>query len=788
MARTPFILAIPLVCSFGWVLCACSEGQSSLTCGDGKDNDSDGVTDCDDPDCAAFCEDEDDGDCSIGDCDGDGYTEDDGDCDDQDDDVHPGAEEDCDGLDQDCDGGIDEDFDGDGDGYPDGADDECASNLPDDQLDCDDLDMDVNPGVEEVCGDDVDNDCDGDVDENVDEDGDGQSTCDGDCDDSDPLIFPGADEVCNGEDDDCNGQIDDGLPVQDYYPDADGDGFGAAGSTPVGDCQQPADHADNPGDCDDGDPSIHPGAAEECDGVDQDCDGQPDDGLAVAWYFPDDDGDGYGAGAGGVQDCAPPPDHVSDDSDCDDTNAAVNPGAPEICDDGIDNNCNGIADGIADGCGLQGTIPLAMADARLLGEGADDAAGISAASAGDVNGDGFDDILVGAHQYISGGSGKAYLVLGPVTGTASLATADAVMVGENTYDRAGAAVAGGGDVNDDGFDDILVGATHWNTWDGAAYLVQGPISGVVPLAAADVRFLGEDNGQLGNSLALGDLDDDGHADLVVGANEDYGDYGSVYVVDGPASGVIPTPSADARYNGETSSDHLGISVSAGGDVNNDGRDDLLMGARFAGPQSQGVVYLDYGPVSGEQSVAAANASFQGEAGQDNAGQSVAIVPDVNGDGFDDLLIGAPYSDAGGALAGAAYLVHGPAAGDQNLASADARMIGEAGGHYAGHSVAGAGDVDGDGLGDLLVGARGYDVGGPFRGAAYLLYGPVVGDVDLALADARLEGEATEDAAGFVVASAGDLDGDGYDDLLVTSPNHDGAGANAGAAYVVYGGP
>ncbi len=772
----------------GFVLVACSEGRSSLTCGDGRDNDGDGAVDCDDPDCAAFCDDENEGDCSIGDCDGDGYTAADGDCDDEDDGVHPDAEEDCDGIDQDCDGAVDEDFDGDGDGYPDGSDDECAGNLDPDQLDCDDLDLDINPGVEEVCGDGADNDCDGDVDENVDEDGDGHSTCDGDCDDSDPQVFPGADEVCNGEDDDCDGDVDDGLPVDDYYPDGDGDGFGAQGSAPVEDCQPPADHADNDGDCDDTDPSVHPGAVEECDGEDDDCDGQVDDGLPTSWYFPDDDGDGYGASTGGVQDCEAPPGTVADDSDCDDDDPAVNPGETEVCGDGIDNNCNGVVDGIADGCGLQGTISLSAADARLLGEGADDAAGISAAGAGDVNGDGNDDILVGAYQYFSQGPGKAYLLLGPVTGNLSLASADAVLVGEDTSDRAGAAVAGGGDVNADGYDDVLVGATDAGAaWHGAAYLVLGPMTGNVPLAGADAVLVGDDLGRLGNSVSLGDLDDDGRADLVVGAAEELDDDGAVYVVDGPASGEIPTANADALYTGGDS-DHLGISVSAAGDVNNDGRADLLMGARFAGLQSCGVTYLAYGPVAGVQPVAAAQASFEGENGQDFSGSAVAIVQDVNGDGFDDMLIGALNNSEGGAMAGAAYLVHGPKAGVNSLANAEARFIGEAAGHGAGFSVASAGDVDGDGLGDLLVGATKYDVGGPYQGAAYLIYGPATGDVNLALADAKLEGEATEDAAGYALAAAGDLDGDGYDDLLVTAPNHDGAGSNAGAAYVIYGGP
>ena len=310
---------------------ACSEGTNPANCADGRDNDGDGHPDCADPDCAAYCgdDDDDDGDCDAGDCDGDGYTEAEGDCDDGDPSIHPDAAETCDGVDEDCDGAVDEDFDGDGDGYPDATNGACAGAYGADELDCDDDDASVHPGAHEDCTDGVDNDCNGEVDEDVDGDGDGHTSCDGDCDDSDPSVHPGAPETCNDVDDDCDGEVDDGLPTELYYPDLDEDGFGDPDGSPASDCEPPAGYSDNGGDCDDSDPSIHPDAAEvTCDGVDNDCTpATPDD--------PDGDNDGYGV-------C----------SDCDDGEPDNHPGGIEDCGDGIDNDCDGIVDDDDDDCDL----------------------------------------------------------------------------------------------------------------------------------------------------------------------------------------------------------------------------------------------------------------------------------------------------------------------------------------------------------------------------------------------------------------------------------------------------
>ena len=318
------------------------------------------------------------------------------DCDDADPATHPDAEEICDGLDNDCDGDVDEgvlgtwhaDADEDGFGDPGSPVEACEapSGAVEDATDCDDTDPDAFPDAPERCNE-VDDDCDGDIDEDVlgtwyvdaDEDGFGDAespfdSCDPppgyvaddtDCDDTSAAALPGGTEICDGRDNDCDGDVDEDVLLT-FFQDADGDGWGSTTVTTEA-CTPEVGWSRQGGDCDDAETGIHPSASEVCDEVDNDCDGDVDEDSArdAATWYADTDADGYGDAASSTQACAAPSAHVADDTDCDDTDATVNPAATELC-DSVDNDCDGTTDeddasdaptwyGDADGDGYGGT-------------------------------------------------------------------------------------------------------------------------------------------------------------------------------------------------------------------------------------------------------------------------------------------------------------------------------------------------------------------------------------------------------------------------------------------------
>ena len=223
------------------------------------------------------------------------------------------------------------------------------------ETDTDPVDTETGTSDTDTGSGDADTDSDGDTETDTDADTDADADSDADtdppdadndgspntldCDDTNNTIFPGAIEVCDGLDQDCDGASDEGLPTAIYYADTDGDGAGDPLVTVI-DCEPPAGYLTVATDCDDGDKLIHPGAAEVCDGLDQDCDGSLDEGLPGSTYYADKDGDGFGTSSLSVIACAAPPDYVGDATDCDDTTAIRHPGAPELC-NVVDDNCDG---------------------------------------------------------------------------------------------------------------------------------------------------------------------------------------------------------------------------------------------------------------------------------------------------------------------------------------------------------------------------------------------------------------------------------------------------------------
>ena len=301
-----------------------------------------------------------------------GHVSDNNDCDDADANVNPAATEVCDGVDNDCDFAIDEgvqsifyaDSDGDGFGDPDNSTMACSApnGHVSDNNDCDDADANVNPAATEVC-DGVDNDCDFAIDEGVqsifyaDSDSDGFGDPDNstmacsapnghvsdnnDCDDADANVNPAATEVCDGVDNDCDFAIDEGVQSI-FYADSDGDGFGDPDNSTMA-CSAPNGHVSDNNDCDDADANVNPAATEVCDDIDNNCDNQIDEGCGSNTYYADTDGDGYGDPNNSTTANSPPNGYVSDNTDCDDTDADINPAATEVC-NGTDDNCNGQVD------------------------------------------------------------------------------------------------------------------------------------------------------------------------------------------------------------------------------------------------------------------------------------------------------------------------------------------------------------------------------------------------------------------------------------------------------------
>ena len=723
------------------------------------------------------------------DLDNDGFDET-VDCDDLNASTFPGAGEICDAEDNDCDDVVDEGFDEDADGFN-----SCGADR-----DCNDIDADVFPGAVEAC-DGVDNNCDGVIDEDcavdVDADGDGHLAS-VDCNDSNALVYPGAPETCNGIDDNCDDIVDEGF-------DADGDGWSGCNGV----------------DCDDADPAIHPEAVEVCDGDDENCDGvadepfdvdgdgwttckvQPDCDDSVATTYPyapelcngvdddcddlvdenttdDNDGDGVSACAG----------------DCNDDDPDIYPGGVELP-NGVDDDCSGTADD-----GYAGQMSASLFAPVITGSETQERLGDVLSAGGHFNADPYGDVLSGSGSY-NGGQGRAHLILGESFSTASAPATVAVfatVTGSAAGEYLGWSVDQG-DLNDDGYDDLVIGAPEFNTAappNGNVYIFFGSAvvtGGAWPAAAADVHVQGAfSTEQCGTAVAaLGDVDGDGVGDL--GFTCPWYDSGGgilrgrTAVMFGRSTWAadLTTDDADVSFVGTASDIESGQAL-VGVDLDGDGLNDVAIGSpSYDAGRGRAAVFQGSASLGGTVDFAAAWRLWQGDGGHEVG--SFLAAGDADGDAFGDLLVGAPTVSAD---AGALALVRGaatpPASGSVWVAS-QLYLQGVAATEQAGFS-GGLGDIDGDGVPDLLAPTPGWDgSAGGDQGTLQIFYGPLTsysGSLSSSAADAFVVGSLGGDFLGGALSVVPDFNGDGADDVLVASPFSDAGAGNAGRIYFVPG--
>lgn len=400
-----------------------------------------------------------------------------------------------------------------------------------------------------------------------------------------------------------------------------------------------------------------------------------------------------------------------------------------------------------------------VVDVTMTGAAASNFFGYSVSSAGDVNGDGYADVISGAYGY-SSNTGRAYIYLG---GSVMNNVADITLTGETVNSNFGNSVSSARDVNGDGFADVIAGAYGHNSGNGRAYIYFG---GPVLNNTADVILTGEaGGGNFGASVSTaGDLNGDGFTDVIAGAYSINTFTGKAYIFFG---GSTMNNVVDAAFSGESAGNSFGRSVSSTGDVNGDGYSEVLIGANGFNANTGRVYFYDY--VMGGQIIS--ETAFSGETTNNNFGQ-VSDAGDVNGDGYSDVIVGAWGYNSN---TGRAYIFFGGIIMD-NIP--DVIMTGESAASAFGSSVSTAGDVNGDGFSDVIVGAYFHN---SFTGRAYIFFG---GSSMNNIADVILTGQAASNSFGVSVSSAGDVNGDGFSDVIAGASGYN---SSTGRVYIYYGG-
>lgn len=586
-----------------------------------------------------------------------------------------------------------------------------------------------------------------------------------------------------------------------FYRDSDGDGFGneldsqlACAGTP------PAGFVLDNDDCDDGDSSQFPGAPEVCNGEDDDCDGGVDElATDVGTYYADTDGDSYGDPDSSLVSCGEPSGFVEDNTDCDDTDTNVNPGVTEVCNNGKDDDC----DGGSNGCQKVGSIDAASGSFAQFAGQIDDGAGYTMSS-GDIDNDGNTDVLIGAPvipwRLSPALPGRSYLMYGPLTGgNQSLATAaDATFSGEVDQDHAAMALSTG-DLDNDGNDDIVMGAADHAqaTTGGRAYVFYGSgsrFSGNVSMAGADaiIDGIAADMGTGYGGGSGEDASGDAFDDLVIGTPGDLNDgpggvTGTAYVIHGSASRLSGTNSItavdSATLNGATIDSSFGNSGTTVGNVGGSATGDIAIGAPgqywwpAEGDSYAGDVHVFFGPVAGTLSSSSSDVTISGNDPDDWVGVFL-MGADIDGDGVNELFVSASGESAVVTEGGKLAIFRGEVpSGGWSISDADITYRAGSDYQYVGEGAS-VGDFDDDGHADIVLSTWG--------DGSWLFYGPIrngnrgIGAADLSITSSL--GSAQNE--GFPVMFVDDVTGDGIDDLAVGDV---GDSSSAGRVYIIAGG-
>jgi FG-GAP repeat/FG-GAP-like repeat len=413
-----------------------------------------------------------------------------------------------------------------------------------------------------------------------------------------------------------------------------------------------------------------------------------------------------------------------------------------------------------------GSIPTtaATADVTITGGATSNLFG-DTLTTGDLNADGKTDLIVGAYNYTTA-TGRTYIFYGDGSIPTTAGTADVTITGETTNNSFGRSLATG-DFNSDSKTDLIVGAKGYSSSTGRAYIFYNDGSISTTAATADVIITGETGSDFGTSLAIGDLNADGKTDLIVGAASYLTSTGRAYIFYSQ-NGVLNT---NQNIAGNATSDQFGYSL-ASGDLNADGRTDLIVGATGY-TSSTGRAYIFYNDGSIPTTATTADVTITGEASFDNFGSSM-IMGDLNSDSKTDLVVGAfGYTSS----TGRAYIFYNDGSIPTTAATADVIITGNATGDSFGNTLT-SGDLNSDGKVDLVVGAGGYSTS---TGRAYIFYNDGSIPTTAATADVNITGGGTSNFFGDALAT-GDLNSDGRADIIVGAFN---SSTSTGRAYIFY---